>query len=110
MDPLHADRGAEPHGRYGIMARLLVVIIQVYRLTLSALMGRTCRFAPTCSEYGETAIRRFGAWRGGWLALFRFLRCRPGGRHGFDPVPEAVGRHGLRFWHYARYGGGEKAP
>ena len=106
------DRGSDDGetGRPGVVAMVFVGLIRVYRLTLSALIGRSCRFLPTCSDYGETAIRRFGAWRGGWLALFRFLRCRPGGRHGFDPVPDEIGRHGLRFWRYARYGGGETAP
>lgn len=91
-------------GWTGPVAWIFIVLIWIYRYTLSAFVGRTCRFLPTCSEYGETAIRRYGAWRGGWLTVFRFLRCRPGCAHGYDPVPDDVGRHGLRFWLYAGYG------
>lgn len=87
----------------GPVALILLGLIRIYRYTLSALIGRTCRFLPTCSEYGETAIKRFGAWRGGWLTFFRFLRCRPGVEHGYDPVPEVLRDQGWRFW---RYGGG----
>ena len=90
--------------RPGPVAWLLIGLIRLYRYTLSALMGRTCRFLPTCSEYGETAIRRYGAWQGGWLTFFRYFRCRPGGAHGFDPVPEHVENHGWRFWRYAGLG------
>ncbi len=59
----------------------------VYRYTLSAFLGRTCRFLPTCSEYAEQAIARHGALRGGGLAFRRVLRCHPWGGSGFDPVP-----------------------
>lgn len=90
----------------GPVALLFIGLIRVYRYSLSALVGRTCRFLPTCSEYGEMAIRRHGAWRGGWLTLFRLMRCRPGAVHGYDPVPDTVGRHGWRFWLYAGYGPG----
>jgi putative membrane protein insertion efficiency factor len=66
--------------------------IGVYRLMISpiltASMGPACRFAPTCSEYASAAIARHGAIRGGWLALKRLSRCRPGGGWGYDPVAE----------------------
>jgi len=62
-------------------------LIRVYRYTFSAFAGHTCRYLPTCSEYAETAIGIHGVWRGGWLALARLARCRPGGSHGYDPVP-----------------------
>lgn len=88
----------------GLVAWVLIGAIRVYRYTLSALMGRTCRFLPTCSEYGETAIRLHGAWRGFWLTFFRFMRCRPGADHGFDPVPESLPDHGWRFWLYSGFG------
>ena len=52
-------------------------------------MGGHCRFHPTCSEYAIEALDTHGAWRGGWLTIRRLLRCRPGGGHGYDPVPIA---------------------
>ncbi|HRJ69084.1 MAG TPA: membrane protein insertion efficiency factor YidD, partial [Beijerinckiaceae bacterium] len=57
----------------------LIGLIRLYRYTLSAFMGRTCRYLPTCSEYTEEAIRRHGAWAGGWIGFARICRCRPGG-------------------------------
>lgn len=68
-------------------AHLILIAIQAYRLTLSALLGRQCRFAPTCSEYAADAIRTHGALRGGWLGLKRIGRCHPWGGSGYDPVP-----------------------
>ena len=63
-------------------------LIRLYRLTLSPFIGRQCRYLPTCSEYTEEAIRRFGLWPGLWIGLARFQRCGPFGASGFDPVPE----------------------
>ena len=71
----------------GPAARLMLIAIQAYRLTLSAFLGRQCRFAPTCSEYAADAIRSYGALRGGWLGLKRIGRCHPWGGSGYDPVP-----------------------
>ena len=68
-------------------ARLILIAIQGYRLTLSALLGRQCRFAPTCSEYAADAVRNHGALRGGWLGLKRIGRCHPWGGSGYDPAP-----------------------
>jgi putative membrane protein insertion efficiency factor len=72
-------------------ARLLLLLIRVYRLGLSPALSLLpllgCRFQPTCSTYAEEAIRRHGGRRGAGLALSRLLRCRPFGPHGFDPVP-----------------------
>lgn len=62
-------------------------LIRLYRFTLSAFMGRSCRHLPTCSEYTEEAIDRFGLWAGGWIGLSRIARCHPWGSSGFDPVP-----------------------
>lgn len=65
-------------------------LIRLYQLTLSPLIGQSCRHLPTCSEYGFEAIARHGLWRGGWLTAWRVVRCGPFGSHGFDPVPERV--------------------
>lgn len=80
-------------------------LIQLYRYTLSAFMGRNCRHAPTCSEFTSDAIWRHGSWPGGWMGLARIVRCRPGGTHGFDPVPEAVPSDARWYlpWRYGRW-------
>lgn len=72
-----------------MMRNILLAIIRFYRKHLSGLKQTpTCRFTPTCSEYAYEAIQRFGALRGGALALWRVLRCNPFGGSGYDPVPE----------------------
>jgi len=76
------------------MKFLVLGLIRLYQLTLSGLMGRTCRFLPTCSEYATEAINRHGVWCGGALALRRMGRCHPWGGQGFDPVPEICGCRG----------------
>ncbi|MCS6876672.1 MAG: membrane protein insertion efficiency factor YidD [Geminicoccaceae bacterium] len=64
-------------------------LLYAYRLILSPVLGPSCRYLPTCSEYALEAIARHGPWRGGWLALGRLARCHPWGGSGFDPVPGA---------------------
>jgi putative membrane protein insertion efficiency factor len=80
-------------------------LIRVYRYSMSSLVGRTCRHLPTCSEYADIAIARFGLWRGGWMAAARFWRCRPFGSSGFDPVPETlpVGARWFLPWRYGNW-------
>jgi hypothetical protein len=68
-------------------ARLLQVLVYVYRVTLSPLLGSCCRFEPSCSAYALEALERHGARRGAWLSLRRVLRCHPFHPAGFDPVP-----------------------
>ena len=63
-------------------------LVLCYRYTLSALIGRSCRFVPSCSEYALDALDRHGAARGSWLTLRRLARCHPWGGAGLDPVPE----------------------
>jgi putative membrane protein insertion efficiency factor len=78
--------------------------IRLYQLTLSSLIGNSCRHMPTCSEFGYEAIARHGLWAGGWMTLFRVMRCGPGGTWGIDPVPEALAG-GMRWyqpWTYWR--------
>src|SRR5215471_3243301 len=64
-------------------------LIKLYRISLSPFLGRQCRYLPTCSEYTEEAMTRFGLWAGLWIGLARIQRCGPLGASGFDPVPEA---------------------
>jgi len=71
---------------------LFVQGIRLYQAGISPLLPATCRYTPSCSEYAVTAIERFGALKGGWLAARRILRCHPFGGKGFDPVPPAAER------------------
>lgn len=68
-------------------------MITVYRYILSPVLGKNCRYLPTCSEYAYDAIDRFGPVKGSWLAVRRIGRCHPWGGSGFDPVPEKAPRH-----------------
>ncbi|ERJ92189.1 membrane protein insertion efficiency factor YidD [Selenomonas sp. oral taxon 892] len=69
------------------MKRVLLLLIQFYRAAVSPLTLPTCRYYPTCSAYAMEAIERYGARRGGWMALRRILRCHPFHPGGYDPVP-----------------------
>jgi putative membrane protein insertion efficiency factor len=77
-----------PHQPLGPVSRIMLGLIRAYQLSLSLLLGRRCRYLPTCSDYTADAIRQHGPWAGFWLGLARIQRCRPGGGDGFDPVPE----------------------
>jgi len=68
-------------------ARLLLILIRVYQGTLSPLLGRSCRFEPSCSSYMAACVRRFGARRGFWLGIRRLMRCHPFNPGGYDPPP-----------------------
>ena len=70
-----------------IGARVCLTVIRCYQRVVSPWFPPSCRFTPTCSEYAHQAIERYGALRGGWLALNRFLRCHPLHAGGHDPVP-----------------------
>jgi putative membrane protein insertion efficiency factor len=72
--------------------RLILLLIRVYQLVLSPLLGPSCRFQPTCSAYAMECVERFGVLRGSWLALKRLLRCHPLGGHGYDPPPQIADR------------------
>ena len=73
---------------WGNLPRLpLLALIRIYQLTISrALPAGTCRFHPTCSHYGYQAIARYGLFKGGWMAVWRVLRCQPFNPGGYDPV------------------------
>lgn len=64
-----------------------IVLIRFYQMAISPFLGSNCRYTPTCSEYGVQAIKKHGVWKGGKLTIKRIASCRPGGGHGYDPVP-----------------------
>ena len=70
------------------MRKLISVLIGLYRYLISPFLGPNCRYTPTCSEYAQTAVMRFGVFKGGWIAIKRILSCHPWGKDGYDPVPE----------------------
>ncbi len=67
---------------------LLIALVRGYQLVLSPLLGPTCRFQPSCSEYAIDAIRAHGCGKGLMLTSARVLRCNPCCAGGHDPVPE----------------------
>ncbi|MGP8233551.1 MAG: membrane protein insertion efficiency factor YidD [Methylovirgula sp.] len=87
-------------------------LVKAYRYTLSPLVGFNCRHLPTCSDYADQAIERFGLWAGGWMTLARLLRCQPFGTHGLDFVPDALPPDARWYlpWRYARWRGTNAVP
>lgn len=70
-----------------MVKKFMLVAIRFYRKYLSPIKSTRCPYTPTCSEYGMQAIEKYGAWKGGLLALWRILRCNPFSHGGYDPVP-----------------------
>ncbi len=87
-------------------------LIKAYRYTLSPLVGFHCRHLPTCSDYADQAIDRYGLWAGGWMTLARLLRCQPFGTSGLDFVPTALPANSRWYmpWLYARWRGVNAEP
>jgi putative membrane protein insertion efficiency factor len=69
------------------MTKIALWLLRAYRYAISPLIGPVCRFYPSCSEYAQEAIGRYGVLRGTWLAIRRLLRCHPWHCGGHDPVP-----------------------
>lgn len=65
----------------------LLGLLWLYQNGISPYIGPHCRYMPTCSEYAKEAIQRYGALKGGFLAVKRLLRCNPFSKGGYDPVP-----------------------
>ncbi|HHT28457.1 MAG TPA: membrane protein insertion efficiency factor YidD [Firmicutes bacterium] len=68
------------------MKQLVLMLIRFYRVAISPLFPATCRYYPSCSAYAQEAVRRYGAVKGGWMAVRRIVRCHPWHPGGFDPV------------------------
>ena len=71
-----------------MLKKAFISLIRFYQIVISPIKPPTCRFYPTCSQYGLEAVQRFGALKGSWLAIKRISRCHPFHPGGFDPVPE----------------------
>ena len=71
------------------MRLVIRLMIRLYQLLVSPLLGPRCRFYPSCSQYALDALDEYGVWRGSWLALKRLARCHPLHPGGYDPVPHA---------------------
>jgi putative membrane protein insertion efficiency factor len=89
----------------GAGRRVALGAIRAYQLSLSGLLGRQCRYLPTCSAYTAEAIARHGVWAGGWMGAARICRCHPLGASGFDPPPQTLpaGASWARPWRYGRW-------
>lgn len=70
-----------------LVGYVFIFLIKVYQYFISPMLGNACRYTPSCSQYGVEAIKKHGAFKGGWLTLKRIARCHPWGGHGHDPVP-----------------------
>ncbi len=68
------------------MKEFLVFLVRFYRKNISPLKRPCCRFYPTCSEYALEALQKYGALKGGFMAIKRILRCNPFNKGGYDPV------------------------
>ncbi|MCH2147115.1 MAG: membrane protein insertion efficiency factor YidD [Phycisphaerales bacterium] len=67
------------------LAKLFILFVRLYQVTLRPFVGGFCRFQPTCSDYSIEALRKYGAIKGGWKTVCRLLRCHPFGGCGYDP-------------------------
>jgi len=70
-----------------VFGGFLMFLVRIYQKVLSPHLMPACRYTPTCSEYSIEAIKKYGGFKGGWLAIKRILSCHPLGGHGHNPVP-----------------------
>jgi putative membrane protein insertion efficiency factor len=69
---------------------VVLQLLRAYKWAISPMVAPACRYVPTCSEYAMEAVERYGAARGGWMALMRLLRCHPFVKGGYDPVVKHI--------------------
>jgi putative membrane protein insertion efficiency factor len=70
-----------------VLSKILILMIRFYQSAISPILPASCRYMPSCSQYGIEAIKKYGPFKGGYLTLKRFLSCGPWGGSGYDPVP-----------------------
>lgn len=70
-----------------ILSLPFIALIKIYQWIISPILGPKCRYNPTCSHYAVEALKKYGVFKGTWLAIKRISRCHPWGGHGYDPVP-----------------------
>lgn len=89
----------------GVARPAALALIRAYQLSFSALLGRECRYLPTCSAYAAEAIERHGVWAGLWMGTARICRCHPLGGAGYDPPPNVSppGASWARPWRYGAW-------
>ena len=73
-----------------ILTYILIKLIKIYKFFISPLLGQSCRYFPTCSEYSIEALKTFGFFKGLLLSIKRILSCHPWGQGGFDPVKKEI--------------------
>ena len=69
------------------MKYLFIFLVRFYQVVVSPLKPPSCRYTPTCSQYALEALKKYGAFKGGWLAIKRISSCHPWGGSGYDPIP-----------------------
>tara|TARA_B100001059_G_scaffold194370_1_gene198488 strand:- start:4683 stop:4931 length:249 start_codon:yes stop_codon:yes gene_type:complete len=67
---------------------MFIGAVKLYQAVISPFMRQSCRHLPTCSEYTIEALKVFGPFKGAYLGIKRIFSCRPGGNHGYDPLPK----------------------
>ena len=73
-----------------IFTNILINIIKIYKFLISPILGNSCRYLPTCSEYSIEALKTYGFFKGLFLSIKRILSCHPWGQGGFDPVKKEM--------------------
>ena len=73
-----------------IFTLILIKLIKIYRFLISPLLGNTCRYFPTCSEYSIEALKSYGFFKGVFFSLKRIISCNPWGKSGYDPVKKEM--------------------
>ena len=70
-----------------LISKFFILLIRIYQVVLSPILMPSCRYTPSCSQYGIEAISKYGPFKGGLMAVKRILSCNPWGGHGHHPVP-----------------------